>query len=164
MSCKILKTLLGAALVSSALATPLTAAADIGVQILATDGSVREIALPDLDRLEIGSGQVTLRTTDGNSEARLMEDIDRIMIGTEVSSVTTLLHPGEIAVWPTAVTSTVNIAGAASGTAVAVWSAAGIRVASARCGEDTLSLDLSALPAGVYIVTVGQKSVKISKN
>lgn len=137
--------------------------ADKGVQVICVDGTVHEVVLKDVERIDISAGKVTVHSASDEPCAHDISDIERIAIGTEVSAVDDILAPDETAVWPTLVTSTVNITGAPEGTPVNVVSLSGAIVTSAVSNGSNLSLDLSAAAPGIYIVSVGKNSVKISK-
>lgn len=139
------------------------AEATVGVIVVKADGSNYELELAQVDRISFGASGVSLVSTSGETEEFAYADVDRIMLASPLSAIRDITSRGDIAVWPTAVHSTVNIAGAEPGTEVRVYSLGGSLVASGRCQDGTLSLDLSSAPAGVCIVAVGNHTVKIIK-
>ena len=70
---------------------------------------------------------------------------------------------GSVAIWPTLVTDVINVSGASAGTKVTVYTTTGMAMTSAVVAESTLTLDLSNLASGTYIVAVGKQSVKVAK-
>lgn len=134
------------------------------VVVIGKDGSRHEVMISDVDRIEFGELSFTLhRIAPEPCSAHAYADIDRILIGADRASVSDLTAGGNIAVWPTAVESTLNVAGTEPGTHIAVYDLGGALAASARTTADTASLDLSALTPGVYVVAVGKHTVKIIK-
>lgn len=134
-----------------------------GVAVLDKDGSTYELALESLDRLNFGQHTLTVVTTAGEEKNFEYADIDKINFGVEVSAINAINAAGNIAVWPTLVSAGLNISGAQAGTAVRVYSASGALLLTATCGEGTLSLDMSKVPAGLCVVAVGDRSVKVIK-
>ena len=100
----------------------------------------------------------------GNKTDHSYADVERIDIGVKLSGIDGIVADGSIAVWPTLVKESINVSGATPGTPVAVYDLDGVIVASAKVADTTLSLDLSTLSAGAYIVVVGKQSVKILKH
>lgn len=141
-------------------------AESLGVAVISTDGSVSSVEIEKIERIDILPEAIKIVQTGGEENSYSINDINRIDIGVKVtpSGIQQITNEGNIAVWPTAVTSTLNISGAKSDTPVQVFNAAGQCVANAKTTADTtLSLDLSNLPTGPYIVTVADKSIKIIK-
>lgn len=136
--------------------------ADKVVSVISRDGTVHEVVMSEIDRIDIGASSLTVHKTAGDACEHDYASIDRLLIGCK-SSVTSVIAPGEIAVWPTAVETELNVSGAAPGTLVAVYSVGGTRVCSSVALRGDAVLDLSGLPAGVYVVAVGDRAVKITK-
>lgn len=161
------KQLVGAVLVAFAgMAMPVDALAVQSVVVISTDGSKREVALADVTRIDIGQGKLTLHTSDGKSSDIAYESLDRMLIGAEsgVSGINSILSDGEIAIWPTLVTSDIHVSGVESGSVIAVYSAGGVKVASAKADDGgNASIDISGAVSGVYVVSAGKHSVKIMK-
>lgn len=157
------KFLAGALVAISAMLSPVGVSAEQGVVVIAKDGSQTEMTLANVERIDIGESGITLRHSGGEPSEIAYTDLDRVLIGAEVNGVKDLVADGGIAVWPTRVTSTVNVTGITPGTAVSVHSIGGALVATATAGDDTASVDLSSAAPGVYIVTIGKHSVKIIK-
>lgn len=161
-----MKNLLRVSVAVAALTLSATASAgNIGVAVIKADGSTHHVELADIHRIDVGAAGVTVHTLSGQSTDHAYGDIERIDIGVASSGIADIISDGATtAVWPTIVDTSVNIAGAPVGTPVKVFSSNGAAVASATTGEGTLSIDLQHVAAGTYIVTVGQKSVKIVKH
>ncbi len=133
------------------------------VIILAKDGTSCTAKIADVKSIELGSDGLVLNTKNESPATYLYADIDRILIGAQAGGIEGITADGSIAIWPTAVTSTLNVAGAKAGTPVRIYGVNGSLVASATASDGTLSIDLSSAPAGVCIVNVGTKTVKIIK-
>lgn len=139
-------------------------AAEPAIVVIDTDGSRQEIALGNLDRVTFGASQITVQTCDGQEPLQLAySSVDRILLNESVSALSSIAADGRVAVWPTVTSSSVNISGAAEGTMVNVCGADGATVASSTAGGGTVTIDISSVPQGVYIVAVGSQSVKILK-
>lgn len=139
-------------------------ASDLGVAIVKADGTVTEHSFEAIDRIEIGTADITVHHAQGEPAVHAMADIDRIHIGAALSSINEALAHGNMAVWPTLVTGTVNIAGAAPETPVAVYDAAGqCFLATKTDGSGAASIDMSKAAPGTYILSAAKASVKLIK-
>ncbi|MDE6418771.1 MAG: T9SS type A sorting domain-containing protein, partial [Duncaniella sp.] len=134
------------------------------VVVIGTDGSQRQELLADVARIEIGPSSLTLMSAGGTNETFDYSAIDRVLIGAEWNAVKQLTTEGEIAVWPTVTTDIVNISGLNEGDAVTVFDLKGSTVVKASATEGLTTVNLAGLPAGLYVVTANNKSVKIIKN
>lgn len=147
-----------------ALSATLGMNAEKGVILIDSDGNQRQMTLAEVKRVDIGTSGLTLHHVDGSSSAHEYANIDRLLIGAETTSVKNLMSDGEIAVWPTRTSSSVNVTGAKPATAVSVHSLNGALVCTAQAdSEGSATVDLSSSNTGVYIITVGSHSVKIVK-
>ena len=135
----------------------------VGVIVVKADGSNYEIELSEVDRISFGTDEVAVVSTSGQTQEFAYADVDRIMLGSALSGIREITSRGDIAVWPRSVQSVLNVAGAEPGTEVRVYSLGGTLVASGRCPDGTLSLDLTSAPAGACIVAIGNHTVKIIK-
>jgi len=139
--------------------------AEQSVQVIAKDGRTATVPLADVQRIDIGSDAVTIHSASSGEQKTPLADILRINIGVDASAVSSILNEGEIAVWPTQVSSTVNVAGLRPGTLVTVYTSAGTAVASAVASSDgSTSINLTQAAPGMYIVATDGRSVKIIKN
>ncbi|GEM_PF-6931159 len=134
--------------------------AERGIVVVLADGSQQEYAFDEFLRVDVGKTSVTVHGNGGSVEMPY-SSVDRIAIGSEVSAVASVLEKGSFAVWPTPTTGIVNVAGASG--EVAVYGISGDRIAVAECVDGAARMDITSAPAGVYIVSAGNKSVKIIK-
>lgn len=160
---KRLKQILSVAVVAASAA--LTARADepLCVALIGSDGTRTEMALPEIERVDIGTDGVTVHAL-GAQHKVAYGDIDRFLIGVEMSAVDDLVPDGGIAVWPTKVSASVSVAGVAAGEEVSVAAVSGAVVAVATADADGhASIDLSSAATGVYVVYTKSFSTKIVK-
>ncbi len=151
--------------VSFASLIPVSLRADgIGIAVIKADGSTHSVEISDIRKIDIASDALTIHHMAGNKTGHSYADVERIDIGVKLSGIDGIVADGSIAVWPTLVKESINVSGAPAGTPVAVYDLDGAVVASAKVTDATLSLDLSTLSAGAYIVVVGKQSVKILKH
>ena len=153
---------LAIAAIAAMSALPLRADGD-SVIVLAKDGTSYTAKIADVKRIDLGADALVISTTGDVSTTYQYSDVDRILIGADADGIEGITSGGNIAIWPTVVTDNLNIAGAEAGTPVKVYGINGSLVAAGTTAEGTLSLDLSSAPAGVCIVNVGTKTVKIIK-
>lgn len=162
-----LSKLLTAITVLAACAAPAALRAEgIGVAIVKADGSVHQVELQHVERIDIGPEAVTLHRASGQSVAHDIAQVERIDIGVDVTDgISQIAAAGDIAVWPTLVETSLNVAGAPAQAPISVYSVAGSAVAIANANSGgTATLDLSQLPAGAYVVAIAERhSVKIVK-
>lgn len=148
-------------------AMPMTALADAqqAVVVVSADGSSREIALPEIARIDIADGGLTLHSRSGESSEIPYGSLDRVIIGAEFTAVDKVLGKGDVAVWPTLVTTSVNVAGLAEGTTVNVYTVGGQLFSSSQADSDgRATIDMTRAAAGIYVVAAGNHSVKVVKN
>lgn len=139
-------------------------ASEPAIVVVDNDGIRQEIALSNLDRLTFGASQVSVQTRDNQEPLQYAySSVDRILLNESMSALPSVASDGSVTVWPTVISSTVNIAGVPEGAIVNVYGADGSAAASASATDGTLTIDLSDIPQGVYIVSVGSQSVKILK-
>ena len=75
-----------------------------------------------------------------------------------------VMAEGEVAVWPTVTTGIVNVEGCPEATLLRVFSIAGDLIKTLRVTSSTAVIDLSAHPAGMYLIAIdGNRSVKVIK-
>lgn len=70
---------------------------------------------------------------------------------------------GELSVFPTAASSTLDVSGCRAGSKILVTSLTGQVVMTAKAADGNATIDVSRLSAGCYILTVGNSSVKFIK-
>lgn len=141
----------------------LTAAAD-SVIVITGSGDTYTVKLSDVDKIMLNADGLVLNATNGDSKAYRYSDVDRITItDATLTGIKNIVKPGDIAVWPTIVTSSVNISGAPEGTAVKLFDANGRLLSNTTAADGTLSLDLSSAQSGMYIVCIGKHTVKVIK-
>lgn len=157
-----LKSLLIASIMGVAFSTA-ASAADKGVIVIARDGSQHEVVFDNLKHIEIGSTAVTVHHVDGTTHTREIGDIDRLMIGAATSGINDIVDNGNIAVWPTTVTESVNIAGATAGATVTVADINGRTFTSELDSDGRATINVASMPAGILIVNVDNHTVKIIK-
>lgn len=149
------------------LAAPAAAAEDSGVAaivVLGNDGSRQEYALADVDRINFTSDAVAVALKEGEQPAPVAYgDVDRILLNSTLSGILSAMTDSEVAVWPTVTTGIVNIAGAEPGTTYSVYTAGGSLALTGKTAEGQTVADLSRLPDGMCVLTLGTKSVKIIK-
>lgn len=146
------------------LCAPLKASAEKGVVLVSTDGSQTEHALADVMRIAVGSESVTLHHSSGEAHEMPYDNLDRILIGAQLSAVEKLMAEGDMAVWPTTTTGTVNVAGANAGTPIEIYNVEGRLVTSAKVSDNgTATLDIATSTPGIYFATINGRTVKIVK-
>lgn len=148
------------------LAAPaVTADTDVAaIVVLGNDGSRQEYALSDVDRINFTDDAVAVTVKEGEQPAPVAYgDVDRILLNSTLSGILSAMADREVAVWPTVTTGAVNIMGAEPGTVYRVYTAGGSLALSGKTGQGQTVADLSGLPAGVCVLTLGNQSVKIIK-
>lgn len=151
--------------VGAIVATPMIAWAGTGdyVVVLTKDGGSHETLISDISRIALGADKLSVVTPDGSSDYSY-SDIDRIDVGVNSAAIEAITADGAIAIWPSPVTDILNVNGAEPATAVKAYAVNGSLVASGITAADgSLTLDLSAAPSGVCVVTVGARAVKVVK-
>ncbi|MDE6300470.1 MAG: T9SS type A sorting domain-containing protein [Muribaculaceae bacterium] len=140
------------------------ASAEKAVVVITADGTQRGVMLDDVDRIELGSDALTVQTASGTSETVQYSEINRVLIGSEWQSVKQLTAPGEIAVWPVTTNDLVNVSGLSDGEIVRVYALDGALALQVDAVSGLTTVSLAQLPAGIYVLTAHNQSVKIVKN
>lgn len=151
--------------VGAIVAAPMLAWAGTGdyVVVLTQDGGSYETRISDISRIALGADKLSVVTADGSTDYSY-SDIDRIDVGANSASIEAITAEGNVAVWPTPVTDLLHVNGAEAATPVKVYAVNGALVASGVTAADgSLTLDLTAAPAGVCVVAIGSHAVKVIK-
>ncbi len=134
------------------------------VVVISADGTQRQEAIKNIDRIDLGADALTLKLTDGKSESFDYAKIDRILVNSEWTAIREIAAPGEIAVWPTQTDGPVHVSGLAEGQQVTVTNLKGATILSTTAPADgPATLNLASQPAGIYILSANNHSVKIIK-
>lgn len=155
-------------MIVAGLATSMTLHAEgIGIAVVKADGTIHEVEFDRIDRVDITPEAITIHQQSGESVSHDVAQVERINIGvkTGLSGIENVIEPGDIAVWPTKVETGLNVQGLTKPTTIAVYSLSGVLIKSIDTPADSnVTIDLSALSAGHYIVKIGEKhSVRIIK-
>ena len=138
--------------------------AEKGVIVISTDGNQVEASFAAIDRIEIGNSGLTLERRNGENTSMSFSDIDKILIGSELSGLRQIDSNDQFAVWPTVTDGELNISGLPAGETVTLLDVNGATVVPTSVAEGLNTLSIASLPAGIYIVSSNNKSVKIIKN
>ena len=153
-----------ACVATAALLLPASLRAEgFGVAVIKPDGSKHEIEFSNLHRIDIASDAITVHHISGEKTAHPYSEVERIDVGVKTTGIEGIVADGSVAIWPTLVTDVITVSGASAGTKVTVYTTTGMAMTSAVVAESTLTLDLSNLASGTYIVAVGKQSVKVAK-
>lgn len=132
------------------------------VAVIAADGTVHEVALVNVDRINLTDSGVELIVNEGADVSLPYADVERIDIGV-AAGIADITAQGNVAVYPTVTSGHITVAGAVPGARVDVYDMSGRCLVRTVAAGDPVNLDLSAAPAGYLIVNVGAHSVKIIK-
>lgn len=139
------------------------ASAHAGDVIVITKGGDKyEVAMANFDRISFGDTSLQVIPKSGDDTTVPYADVEKILFS-GTSGISGIVKDGNIAVWPKAVVDVLHIDGAPEGTRIAAYSQNGMLVASCVANGEAVTLDLSAAPAGVCIVAIGNESVKVIK-
>lgn len=119
---------------------------DFNLYIVDTSGEKVSYAVEDLQRLTFSDGNVVITTTSGETSSVAISGIGEMYFDTETADGL----------------QEVTVRAAQTGETVHIYTSAGVRVSEAKVGEDG-SVDLDALPRGVYIIDVSGKGYKVVK-
>lgn len=133
------------------------------IVVIPQSGEQYTVKMADVNRITLGEQEVVVSTNSGQTKSYGYGDVDRILIGANTDGILDITAGGNIAVWPTLVSSTLHIAGAEAGTPVKVFDVSGKPVAESKTTSDTLELNLESAPAGICIVCIGKHTVRIVK-
>lgn len=138
-----------------------------GIAVIKTDGSVQQVKFTDINRIDIASQNLTIRTLSDKNSEYAYSALNRIDIGVAVQAdsvgIEKLIADGSIAVWPTLTQESINISGAPAGTRIIVYNPGGRVMATMVANGNMQTINLSAYPSGLYIVSIGKHSTKIIK-
>lgn len=124
-----------------------------------TDGARVAFHLSGQPVMTMGDDEVTVKA-DGRTLTYPLSEVSRVRFD---NSTTLAQLQTELDVEFTLTGTELTVSGAAEGLTVNVYKTNGALAATARTdGSGCCTIDLSALPAGVYVVTAGKISYKIA--
>lgn len=130
--------------------------------VIGIDGSITETPMSEVGKIVFGSSSFAVESKSGQSADHKYADVKRVDFG-KLTSISNVVAEARLAVWPTVTTSTVSVKGAEAGAAIRLFNLSGSQVMNVKAVEGVTTVDLSPLSAGMYVLTVGDNSVKIIK-
>lgn len=130
--------------------------------VVGSDGSITETPMSEVGKIAFGSSSFTVESKAGQAAEHKYGDVKRVDFG-KLTSISNVVAEARLAVWPTVTTSTVSVKGAEAGAAIRLFNLSGSQVMNVKAVEGVTTVDLSPLSAGMYVLTVGDNSVKIIK-
>lgn len=132
------------------------------VSVLCLDGTAYTLKMSEVEKIEIGSGTVSVVTVTGGSRTWQTAEVDRIALTADGAGIRNAKTGSEDIRFGVS-GSTVIVTGAPDGTAVELYDAAG-RLAGRTVSRDgKAEIDASRGAAGTYVVKAGQKAQKLIK-
>lgn len=161
-----IKSKIFAVLVSAAAMLPVCASGQTsgkGIWLVGKDGVVTVVSYASLDRISIGTEGVAVSTLQGEVTSMDYSGLDKIIIGADVSAIDKVVADAESAVWPTVTDGPLYVK-SVSTDRVAVYNTSGALMMSQSVDPaEIATLSLASFEPGIYIVTLGDKSVKVIK-
>lgn len=138
-------------------------AADVPMlYVVGSDGTVTETPMSDVGKIVFGTSAFTVESKAGQTAEHKYGEVKRVDFG-KLASISNVVAEARMAVWPTVTTSVVNVKGADAGASIRIYDLSGSQVINVKAAEGVTNIDLSPLTAGMYILAVGENSVKIIK-
>lgn len=136
-------------------------AQDRNVNVRYLDGTAHLTRMSEIDRIEIGKNLVRVVPRNGIPSEHAIASIDRIVLDdktpTGIAATRTDGSSLRLAVTATGL----RLSGVSEGTAVEMFNAAGQLTARATCRKGEALIGTSGMPAGMYIVKVGETAYKV---
>lgn len=134
-----------------------------GIWLVGKDGAITVVPYASLDRIAIGAEGVAVSTLQGEVTSMDYSGLDKIIISADVSAIDKVVADAESAIWPTVTDGPLYVR-SVSAARVAVYNTSGsLMMSQAVDPAEIATLSLSSFESGIYIVTLGDKSVKVIK-
>ena len=141
-----------------AMATALPASAQ--QMLIEKTGSENEIiSLDNLKQITFDGTTVKIEQTDGRTSSTSMRYIDRISFG-DFTSIDNIDSNNALVDYISRDVITINCE---AGTGIAIYSVTGMTLLNRRSEADRKQISIANLPKGIYILKVGDQTVKITK-
>ena len=160
------KRLLASLIATLAVLLPLTAKGEEVPCIVVIEKDGKSVATPmsDMSRLFFGNDGFMVSDKQGGSQNYSYSNVDKIEIGKLAESgLRQLTAEAKFAVWPTIASDRINVAGSEVAGGVSMYSLTGQLVKHIIPASEEVSIDISDLPSGYYLVKAGKSTVKIIK-
>ncbi|MDP4270415.1 MAG: LamG-like jellyroll fold domain-containing protein [Bacteroidota bacterium] len=147
----------------TAISDPVIHAVPTYLEILQNDNSTQKIPLTSFSKMTATDAQTSIVLTSGALNFAT-DDIRKMVLSDGTASVPTVLAKAELSLYPNPATSYIVLhrPEAGQGT-ISIYSIAGQQVLTLEAGAQDMTIDVSALPQGVYIVKSGIHVAKFSK-
>lgn len=130
--------------------------------VVGSDGSITETPMSEVGKIAFGASSFTVESKAGQTTDHKYGDVKRVDFG-KLTSISNVVAEARLAVWPTVTTSVVSVKGAEAGASIRLYNLSGSQVMNVKAVEGVTTVDLSPLSAGMYVLAVGDNSVKIIK-
>lgn len=131
------------------------------VNVLYLDGSNHVRPMSEIERIEIGDGEISVVPKSGAAEKHPMNNIDRIVLDDKTTvGIGSPRTAGNLRL--TVSGGRLDISGAAEGSRVEMFNAAGQLTARTVCRGGMATISTASLTAGTYIVKAGGNTYKIT--
>ena len=117
------------------------------------------ISLNNLKQITFDGTTVNIEQTDGKTSSTSMEYIDRISFG-DFTSIDNIDSNNALVDYISRDEITINCE---AGTGIAIYSVTGMTLLNVRSEADRKQISIANLPKGIYILKVGDQTVKITK-
>ena len=117
------------------------------------------ISLNNLKQITFDGTTVKIEQTDGRTSSTSMRYIDRISFG-DFTSIDNIDSNNALVDYISRDEITINCE---AGTGIAIYSVTGMTLLNVRSEADRKQISIANLPKGIYILKVGDQTVKITK-
>lgn len=134
--------------------------------IVVVDKNGKSVATPmsETSRLSFGNDGFMVSDKQGGSRNYSYNDVEKIEIGKLAeSAIRELVVEAKLAVWPTIASERINVAGSDITGGISIYSLSGQLMNHIIPSSEEVSIDISGLASGYYLVKAGKSTVKIIK-
>lgn len=131
------------------------------VLILQNDGTTKSTSISDISKITFSNGSINYSLKNGNSESTLISLISKITFDNS-GSVSTTLGDAKISLYPNPAKDYVSVSGIDGPTTVEIFSLSGSQVIKETVDNNS-TVDVSALPSGMYLVKFNGHTLKLIK-
>lgn len=132
--------------------------------IISTDDSQTAYVISTIKKITFESGVMTLHNTSSNSNHNLLTTKKIIFSLVNTADKNTITEDLNVTVYPNPVEKTINLSGNIDQKSVHIYSIHGERFETNKNSYNGITtINVSSFPKGIYILQIGNQSIKFTK-
>lgn len=129
-----------------------------------TDGTEKQISLTTLHKLTFSASNLIINSVNGSTEEIPLLAIQKMVFNSSNGITPIKVNSRTLSAYPTPAKQTIWLKNAPEGElSIEIYALTGSRVANHKLSSASQSIDVSHLPAGLYLMKVNQQTLKFTK-